>query len=91
MVKPDNENSGNSRYYVELFLSVFRRTMWDTLEYDIVCMECRRYIPAGEGITDECCKTMGFQVDPSTVVIDKATGKTTQASPVLKEDIESDK
>ena len=84
MANLDKESFGSSRY-AELFRAVFRETMRKMLQSeDVVCMKCRRFVRIGE-IPSECCRKLGFAVDPETVVVDDATGKVTQASPKTKE------
>jgi len=83
MESRSKRNSGNA-YYELIFMSAFRQVFQNMrqAERDIVCMKCRRYVSVG-GALSECCEKFGFFVDPKSVVIDKATGKVTQASPSI--------
>lgn len=89
MAKSGKENSGNREYYAGVFRAAFQRTMMGLVQKEnaIVCMKCRRYIRVGE-LPDECCRKFGFVVDPKSVIIDETTGKVTQASPMLKGNLE---
>ena len=52
---------------------------------DIVCMKCLKFTQVGH-IPNECCKRLGFAVDPKSVVVDIETGLVTHAAPAVKKE-----
>ena len=90
MEKQNKESFGNDHYqmlFTHALYNVFQRMRQ---RRDIVCMKCRRFTRAGNIPNNDCCRKLGFAVDPKSVVIDMATGLVTQAAPAIRMETSED-